>query len=178
MSAVIKTVTPFIDRECLLKALDKLGVKYSLKKNEIVTERRDYYGLQKFIFQNGRYKFQHDSSAEVNEYKRRWGTYPSGWKANWKQWNSVSEFLQAVEKEYNHFYQKKLAEIERKRQEALEEAERKRLEAEAKRLEEERKAFVEKQKQAIIEKAKAKGYSVKEKKVGKKIKLVLVRHTY
>jgi DNA-binding NtrC family response regulator len=86
--------------------------------------------------------------------------------------------LQAVETEYNKFYAKKLAEVERKYQQALEKAEKQRLEAEAKRLEAERKAFVEKQKKAIIEKAKAKGYSIKEKKVGNKIKLVLVRHTY
>jgi hypothetical protein len=178
MSAVVKTVTPFIDKECLLKALDKLNVKYTIRQNEIVTERKDYYGNQKFVFIGGKYKFQHDSSAEIEQYKQRWGTYPNGWQANWKEWKSVSEFLQAVEKKYNYFYKEKLAEIERKRQEALAEVERRRLEEEAKRLEEERKAYVEKQKQAIIEKAKAKGYAIKEKKVGNKIKLVLVRHTY
>ncbi len=178
MSAVVRTATPFIDKECLLKALDNLGVKHKVIGKEIITERRDYYGQQKFVFQGGRYKFQHDSSAEVEQYKKRWGTYPNAWKANWKQWQSVSEFLKAVEKEYSKLYAEKLAEIEQKRQEALAETERKRLEEEAKRLEAERKAFVEKQKQTIIEKAKAKGYAVKEKKVGNKVKLVLVRHTY
>ena len=170
MSAVVKTATPFIDRECLLKALDKLEVKYTIKQNDIITERVDYYDYQKFVYLNGRYKFQHDSSANRQNYHWR--------NLNVKKWKTVSSFLQAVEKEYNNFYAEKLAEIERKRQEALAEAEKKRLEEEAKRLEEERKAFIEKQKKAIIEKAKAKGYSVKEKKVGKKIKLVLVRHTY
>lgn len=170
MSAVVKTVTPFIDRECLLKALDKLDVKYTIKGKEIITERVDYYNNQKFILQNGHYKFQHDSSANRQNYPWR--------NLNVKEWKTVSSFLQAVETEYNKFYAEKLAEIERKRQEALAKAERKRLEEEARRLEEERKAFVEKQKQAIIEKAKAKGYSIKEKKVGKKVKLVLVRHTY
>ncbi len=164
MSAVVKTVTPFIDKECLLKALDKLNVEYSLKREEIVTERVDYQGNQKFIYQGGRYKFQYDSYQVI--------------KQNYKQFQTVEKFLTAVEIEYNKLYQEKLAEIERKRQEAIAEAERKRLEEEVKRLEEERKAFVEKQKQAIIEKAKAKGYSVKEKKVGKKVKLILVRHMY
>lgn len=42
MSADVKTVTPFIDKECLLKALDKLDVKYTIKQNEIITERVDY----------------------------------------------------------------------------------------------------------------------------------------
>jgi len=170
MSAVVKTVTPFIDKECLLKALDKLEVKYTIKQNEIVTERVDYYNNQSFIFYNGRYQFQHDSSANRQNYPWR--------NLNVKEWKTVSDFLQAVETEYNKFYAEKLAEVERKYQQALEKAEKQRLEAEAKRLEAERKAFVEKQKKAIIEKAKAKGYSIKEKKVGNKIKLVLVRHTY
>jgi len=164
MSAVVKTVTPFIDKKCLLKALDKLGVEHTIKQNEIITERVDYQGNQKFIYIGGRYKFQYDSYQAI--------------KKNYKEFSNVKEFLQAVETEYNKFYVEKLAEIERKRQQALAEAERKRLEAEAKRLEAERKAFVEKQKKAIIEKAKAKGYSIKEKKVENKIKLVLVRHTY
>ena len=178
MSAIVKTVTPFIDKECLMKALDKLGVKYTVSQNEIITERKDFYGFQKFIFQKGRYKFQHDSSAELQKFIKIWGKYPSGWKANWKGWKSVSEFLKDVEIKYNKYYTEKLAELERKRREALAESERKRLAEVARQLEEKRKAFVEKQKQIIIKKAKAKGYSVKEKKVGNKIKLVLVRHSY
>ena len=153
MSAVVKTVTPFIDKKCLLKALDELGVEYTIEQNEIVTERIDYQGNQKFIYADGRYKFQYDSYQAIRK--------------NYKEFSTVNKFLQAVEKEYNIFYEEKLAELERKR-----------LEEEAKRLEEKRKAFIEKQKKAIIAKAKAKGYSVKEKKVGNKIKLVLVRHTY
>ena len=153
MSAIVKTITPFIDKECLLKALDKLGVEYTIKQNEIITERIDFQGNQKFIYIGGRYKFQYDSYQAIRK--------------NYKEFSTVKKFLQAVEKEYNKFYENKLAEIERKR-----------LEEEAKRLEEERKAFIEKQKKAIIEKAKAKGYSVKEKKVENKIKLVLVRHIY
>ena len=157
MSAVIETTTPFIDKECLLKALDKLEVKYTIKQDEIITDRVDfYYGNQKFKLQNNHYKFLFYNHSK----------------------HDVHDFLKKTEKEYSIFYEEKLAEIERKRQQALAEAERKRLEEEAKRLEEERKAFIEKQKKAIIEKAKAKGYSVKEKKVGNKIKLVLVRHTY
>lgn len=164
MSAVVKTITPFIDKECLLKALDVLNVKNQIKGQEIITERIDYQGKQKFIQQGKQFKFQYDSYQAV--------------KKNYKQFKTISSFLQAVEIEYNKYYQEKLAEIERKKQQALEGAERKRLEAEAKRLKEERKAFVENQKKSIIEKAKAKGYSIKEKRVGKKIKLVLVRHTY
>lgn len=158
MSAVVKTVTPFIDKECLLKALGKLDIKYSEIANQIKTQN------QIFIFRDGHYI--------LDVYSHNYQTI------SWNNYKNKNTFLQAVEKEYNQIYIEKLAEIERKRQEALVEAERKRLEEEAKRLEEERKAFVEKQKQSIIKKAKAKGYSVEEKKIGKKIKLVLVRHTY
>ena len=158
MSAVIKTVTPFIDKECLLKALDKLDVKYTINGNQIVSQN------QKFIYRNGHYTLDMYSH-----------NYQS---VNWNDYKNKNSFLEVVEKEYNQFYAKKLAELERLRQEALAEKERIRLEKEIKRIEEERKAFVEKQKQAIIEKAKAKGYSVKVKKVKNKIKLILVRHTY
>ncbi len=170
MSAVVKTVTPFINKEILLEALDCLEFKYTIRTNEIITERVDYYGNQKFVFINGRYQFQHDSSANRINYPWR--------NLNVKNLKTVNDFLQTVEKEYNRIYKEKLAELERIRQEQLAEQERIRLEEEARRIEEERKAFVEQQKKNIIEKAKAKGYSVKEKKVGKKIKLVLVRQTY
>ncbi len=177
MSSIVKTATPFIDRQLLLEALNSLGIKYSIRGNTIVTERRDDFGQQTFIWQKNRYIFKYDS---------------------WRK-RSVSSFLKAGETEYKRLYQKRLEEIrkkqeelrrkreelERKRLQAQIEAERKRLEeelkkqeAEKKRLEEERKAFVEAQKKNIIEKAKAKGYSVKEKKVGNKVKLILVRHTH
>lgn len=65
-----------------------------------------------------------------------------------------------------------------KYQEYLDELERQRQEEERIRMENERKAFVEKQRTSVIEKAKKLGYTVQEKKVDNKIKLVLVRHTY
>jgi len=158
MSAVVKTVTPFIDKECLLKALDKLQIKYSINGNQIVSQN------QKFIYRNGHY------TLDVYSYNYQ--------AVNWNNYKNKNSFLETIEKEYNQIFAEKIAELERLRQEALVEQERIRLEKEIKRIEEERKAFVEKQKQAIIEKAKAKGYSVKEKKVKNKIKLILVRHTY
>jgi len=164
MSAVIKTTTPFIDKECLLKALDKLMVKYTVEQNDIITERIDYQGNQKFIFVRGKYKFQYDSYTAIRK--------------NWKQWKTTSSFLSSVEKEYIFIYNNKLAKLERLRQEALAEQERIRIEEELRRIEAERKAFVEKQRKTIIEKAKAKGYSIQEKKVKNKIKLILVKHTY
>lgn len=164
MSAVVKTITPFINKEMLLQALDCVNCKFTVSGNIIVTERTDYRGNQKFILSNGKYIFQHDSDLFF-------------WKAFNKN-NSVSNFLEAVEKEYNRIYAEKLAELERIHQKQLAEKERIRLEEEMKRIEQERIAYVEKQKQTIIQKAKEQGYSVQEKKVNNKIKLILHRNTY
>ena len=174
MSHITKTITPFIDKEILCQALTEAGCAITVNGNEIITDRRDYYGLQKFSFQNGRYVFMHDSSADVFIYGPR---YPWG-NIDTKEYKNVSLFLTDIEVRYNAIYQKKMEEIEQARQAAIAEAERQRLEQERIRLENERKAFVEKQKNAIIEKAKAKGYSVKETKANNKIKIVLVRRTY
>lgn len=159
MSAVVKTITPFINKEFLFQALDAIGCKYTLKGNEIITERVDHYGNQKFVLINGRFQLQHDSSANKEQYHWR--------NLNFKEYKTVSSFLEAVEKQYHFFYNKKMEELEKQRQ--VEE----RI-----RLENERKLFVEKQKESIIAKAKEKGYSIKEENVKGKIKLVLVRNTY
>jgi hypothetical protein len=155
MSAVVKTITPFIDQQILMLALDSLGTKYSLQGDEILTERIDYYGTQKFVRVNGQYLFQHDSSATLNDYPWR--------NLNAKAYKTVGSFLEAVEREYGLHYQR-----------LLEEAEQKRL----KELELQRKAFVQQQKETIVRKAAEQGYTVKEKTVGNKVQLVLVKHTY
>lgn len=159
MSAVVKTITPFINKELLLQALDAIDCKYTLRGNEIITERVDFYGNQKFVLKDGRFLFQHDSSANMEQYPWR--------NLNLKEYKTVSSFLKAVEEKYLYFYNLKMEEIEKQRQEE-----------ERIRLENERKAFVEKQKERIIAKAKEQGYSVKEENVKGKIKLVLVRNTY
>ncbi|MDR0559805.1 MAG: hypothetical protein LBG92_06515 [Prevotellaceae bacterium] len=155
MSCVVKTVTPFINQELLLQALDKVGCKYTLQGNEILIDRIDYFGNQKFVFAGGRYIFQHD--------RDQYGLRNFGSQAS----KDISHFLESIEKEYNTLYQNKLEELECQR-----------LEAERIRLEQERQAFVEKQKSSIIAKAKEMGYSIKEERVKEKIKLVLVRNTY
>ena len=164
MSAIIKTITPFIDKELLLKALDCVGCSYTVSGNTITTNRIDYYGNQKFEYKNNRYQFIHEDTPWRN--------------LNIKDYKTVSSFLQAVEKEYNRIYAEKYAELERLRQAALAEQERIRLEEEKKRIEKERLAYIEKQKQLIIQKAQAEGYSVQERKVNNKIKLILRRNTY
>jgi hypothetical protein len=159
MSAVVKTITPFIIKEILLQALDSIECKYSLQGSEIITERVDYYGNQKFVLTNGRYQLQHDSSANREQYT--WHNL------NLKEYKTVSIFLEAVEEKYHFFYYQKMEEIEKHRKEE-----------ERIKLENERIAFVEKQKENIIINAKEKGYTIREENVKGKIKLVLVRNTY
>jgi hypothetical protein len=161
MSAVVKTITPFLYLELLLQSLDAIGCKYTvnLQSNEVVTERVDYYGHQKFVLAGGKFVLQHDSSANGELYLWR--------NLNVKEYKTVSSFLEAVETKYQFFYNKKMEELERERQEE-----------ERIRLEIERQAFVESQRGKIIAKAKEKGYSIQEEKVKGKIKLILVRNTY
>jgi len=155
MSSVVKTVTPFINKELLCEALKAVGCNYTVQENAIVTERQDYYGKQKFELTNGRFAFSHDSSAE----SMRFGPhYPWGNIDN-QQYKTVSNFLKQVEEAYNEAYNN-------------------RLEAEKKRLEQERLEYVEKQRQTITANAKAQGYTVREEKMNEKIKLVFVRTTY
>jgi DNA-binding transcriptional regulator YhcF (GntR family) len=166
VSSVVKTRTPFLNMEILMQALDAISCAYTVGGNNIITKRTDYRGQQKFVFQNGKYLFQH----EDGDYGlRQYGT---------ETHNPTHSFLAAVEKEYNAIYKRRLEELERKRLTAIVEAERKKAEEEKQRLERERKEFVAKQRAAIIEKAKEQGYNVQETVVDNKIKLVLVQTTY
>lgn len=174
MSSIVKTITPFIDKDILCLALEECGCQYKVVGDEILTDRKDFYGLQKFSLQKGRYVFMHDSSAEDMRYGSR---YPWG-NINMQEYKTVSSFLENVETHYKILYNKRMEEIQRAHQQTIAEVERKRLEQERIRMEKERKDFVDNQKKAIIEKAEAMGYYVKEENAGNKIKLVLVRHTY
>lgn len=172
MSAIVKTVTPFISQETLLKALDCLEVKYKVVNNQItLTEHSDYRGNWIIKLENGKYVIQHDSHS-----LKSWGR--NNTKNTIGKYNSINEFLQAVEKEYLRIEKEILEELERQRIEALMEAERQRIEEEIKRKEEERKALVEKQKQQIIEKAEEQGYSYQIKQVNNTLKIILTKNTY
>jgi hypothetical protein len=168
MSSVVRTITPFINKELLLKALEAVDCKYQIQGDIICTDRQDYYGSQKFILQNGRYAFEHEKNTESYSWSN----------INMKQYKASSSFLSAVEKEYNAIYKKRLEELERKRLAAIAEEERKRAEEEKQRLERERKEYVAKQRDAVIAKAKEQGYDIQETVVDNKIKLVLVQTTY
>lgn len=106
MSAVIKTATPFIDLECLCKALESVGCGFRVEGNKVITNRQDVrLAFQEFQKDNfGRYALFAYSHTDRNQ----------------------ADFIRLVEKQYNDIYQKKLEELELKR---LEE-EKKQLEQE------------------------------------------------
>ena len=154
MSAIVKSmVTPFLNREILLQALENIGCKFSLDKEEIIIH--NVRNVQSFSFSNSRYVLKYTNRGIP------WGNI------NNQEYKSVSEFLQAVGKEYDKLYQKKLEELERQR-----------LEEEQKRLEQERLAYIENVTNQITQKAKEEGYTIKKEKVKDKVKIVLTRNTY
>ncbi|MCD4820942.1 MAG: hypothetical protein K8R11_02440 [Methanococcoides sp.] len=156
MSAIVKTVTPFTNQDLLLEALDELGVEYNVVGTSIITDRKDYYGHQSFeLGRNGAFNFSHDSSAERTNYP--WSSI------NFREWKTVTSFLNAVEKAYKNAYGRmieRLAEEERIREE------------------ERKKQYVEKIRNETIDRAKGQGYTIKESRQGNKVKLVLTRTVY
>ncbi|MCL1994373.1 MAG: hypothetical protein FWG66_15625 [Spirochaetes bacterium] len=157
MSSVVRTVTPFINMETLLKALTAVGCHYTIQGNTILTDRHDYYGTQKFVLDGSRYVFMHDSSAADMKFGPN---YPWG-NIDMRQYKSVGSFLNAVAVQYSTIYngqireleskriaaaaqaeQLEKAEQERQRQLAQAEAERKRAEEEQRRIEQERLAAI------------------------------------
>ena len=95
MSAVIKTVTPFIDLDCLCKALTAVGCGFRIQGNKLITDRQDVrLGFQEFQKDNyGRYVLFAYSHTDRNQ----------------------ADFIRLVEKQYNVIYQNKLEEVERLR---------------------------------------------------------------
>jgi hypothetical protein len=165
MSAVIKTTTPFTIKEVLFSALATLGAEpvsitaeninnFRQQSNvaigDIITNRRDYNGLQLFCFNGDVWQLQHDQ----DEYATRIVS------ATQKQYQSVSRFLNELNVAYQSCYKVHIDNI---------------AELERQRIEQERIDRVEATRQQAIAKAKAQGYSVKEKHIRGKIQLVLTR---
>lgn len=154
MSVVIKTLTPFTEQDVLVSALKSLGIKVDVVNGELVTNRQDYQGFQKFIWNNSIYQLQHDS----HELSGQIIGHSIG-----KAYTRVKEFLALVNTQYQMEYSKKL---ERVAQEERDRLERERLER------------VELTTARTIEKARSQGYSVTETRKNGKVKLVLTRTVY
>jgi hypothetical protein len=152
MSSIVKTVTPFLNKELLLQALDSVGCKYEIQGNEIVMLQDQ---SQRFIWDStfGRFKFSYYS----HNYS----------ESKFAEIKATYKFLGPIEQSYNDLYRKRLEELERLH-----------LEEERLRLEKERQECVEKQRMLIKANAKASKYWLEsEKKVKNEIKLVFVRTT-
>ena len=151
MSAVIKTLTPFIEQDVLLDALMSLDVECHVINNRIITNRSDYQGKQHFQLHNGKYHLVHDSDDI--------GGYLTSNIFN-KQYIPIKQFLSELEVAYQSFYELKLARV---------------AEAERIKMEKIKREYVEETKAKAIAQAKEQGFSVKESRVNGKIKLVLTR---
>lgn len=172
MSAIVRTQTPFIHRDILLKALDRIGESYWITiEGTICTGRKDYYGVQAFEKRGNGYVLRHDSSANNNRFG---SVYPWG---NLKDspYMLVRDFLSAVQKAYNDILVEEAEKLQKIEQEHLEAEERERLRREAEERESARLAYIQAQEQAIIERAKANGYYITRKEQGGKIRLTLSR---
>ncbi|GHU30657.1 hypothetical protein FACS1894172_04300 [Spirochaetia bacterium] len=171
MSSVIKTITPFLNKELLLQALNQIDCIHTVQGNEIIVSGANYSFNQvngRFFWSNGRFNFQYGLAYSAYRYR----------DVDFKELKVMSSFWGTLEQAYDELYRRKLEELEKQRLAAAVESERKRLEEERLRLEKERQEYVEKQKTTIIAKAKEKGYTIREENAKGKIKLVLVRNTY
>lgn len=93
MSAIIKTLTPFIDLDSLCKALEHIGCKYTVVNDVITTHRPNQI--------NNSTEFRKDSFGKYSyfEYSR--------------QDKQQLEFIRSLENHYNIYYKIKIEELER-----------------------------------------------------------------
>ncbi|AGH81076.1 hypothetical protein PCNPT3_05670 [Psychromonas sp. CNPT3] len=165
MSAVIKTTTPFTIEVVLFSALVTLKAEpvsitaeninnFRQRSNvvigDIITNRRDYNGLQLFRFNGDVWQLQHDQDELATSIV----------SSVHKQYQSVSRFLNVLNGAYQDCYQVHLDNI---------------AEIERQRIEQDRIERVAATRLQAITQAKAQGYSIKEKNIKGKIQLVLTR---
>jgi hypothetical protein len=89
--------------------------------------------------------------------------------------NGAYSFVSAVDE---RTYRTITDQINEKYLEIIAEIEQKKEEARLKEIEKQRKIYVDNKKKEIEQKAKSMGYQVKEERIGKTIKLVLVKREY
>lgn len=172
MSAIVRTQTPFLYQDVLLRALKRIGEPCGVASNgNIWTNRRDYYGTQVFELRGSRYVLRHDSSANSDRYG---SVYPWG-NLQDSPWMLVRDFLVEVQKAYNAILAEDDEKLRYLEQEHLKQEEAERLQREAEEREAARLAYIQAQEKAIMERAKADGYYVTRKEVAGKIRLTLSR---
>ncbi len=177
MSAYITLQTPMTDEGCLLLALADLGFtddKVEVHKESVALE--GYMGRKRpqRVHILIRRAFIGPSSNDVGfeltstGYRAHISSYDRSRLGGW--------WLSSLRTSYNKHYAAKKARLAAARRQEAEE--RQRALEEQQRMEEARRALVAAQRETIRAKAKKMGYRVKETKVGKKLRLVLVKRTY
>jgi hypothetical protein len=164
MSAYLTLLTPMLDQECLLAALVDLGFDQTkVEVHAMPVPLVGYAGDRRAQTANIVIRREHVGSA-----------------SNDVGFLATSTGYLAFVSGYDHpqFGPGWIAQLS-ERYKVHESAKQERLAAEERRrLEEEREKLVEAQRQAVHERAKKMGYSVKEKREGDKLRLVLVKRTY
>ena len=89
MSTILKTVTPFLEKSFLLKALEKCNITYQDTHNQIRINQS--YNLNFTIGVNGNFTLQHSSHF------------------------NAQSFIQPIETEYRNYYNSYMKELEEKR---------------------------------------------------------------
>lgn len=172
MSAVVKTKTPFLNREILIQSLEELSIGFNMDNNKIVIPHLHKY-RPTFFKENKDGAFTLIKDSHTN----------------------TKAFLKKVEKKYNELlaeHLKRLAELKREadilkkkkeqqqlileEQEALETKilEEQELEKRLRKIETEKKEYVAKKEKEILEKAEKLGYDVEIIRKQKKTQYILV----
>jgi hypothetical protein len=168
MSAIVRSLTPFLNQEQLLEALESLECQCTVQQDQItVTGGLNLRLYNKPVFKrtiDGKFMLLHERSPEIKKFlKQLEGAYI---KAGKEYKRKLQELKILAEQEE---VLSKQREIELKKQE---------LEQKEKERELAKQAYVQQQKAEIIRKAKEQGYEVKEYKKGNNIQLQLVKVTY
>lgn len=187
MSARITTITPFIDQNLLEEALKESNISFSVSLNQIKLNSH-YATFQKN--HNGVFTLISDSDHRLQE--RMLPQIEQAYRlADKKRQDEIKRLQEEIARKKEEERKRQL-ELQRqteirqiKEEQEQSERERKKLEEELvqkqreeQKLKEAKQALVEEQKKKIYEQAKAMGYSVKEKKKGNAVQLVLVRSIY
>jgi hypothetical protein len=153
MSAVIRGRFPFLNRTLLVEAINRCKKFQIIESNQIKKE-------DVLLYRKG-------TGESLGYFLFEKGAYT--------YYSALSE-SQAFEisKEINHHYLEIIREIEQKKEDERKKEEQIKLQE----IERQKRLYIEQKKQEITVKAKAMGYQVKEEKVGKVIKLVLVKREY
>lgn len=196
MSAHVQTRTPYTSEVFLTNTLRKNNISFQRSHNRIETPngifQKDNLGKFAFVAAGSLLaagagmllkKFMDDVERDYKNEFLQQNNHREKIRKRLEQKQMEQKELDNVPKEKQNMNQTELEKIKTEQNKRIQE--QKKLEDELKKAEElkkqsevERKKYIESQKQAIYEKAKSKGYAIKEKQKGNKIQLVLVKTNY